>query len=149
MIVISLLIFQPAIWAESRSERKARERAESEKLSQVSGAEFFTILKKYDIVYDDALTYLKKQGQTIDSASRETGQIVTALTIKGGWKQSGTRTILTIIKEKNDTCSVRATITEQKRYKGIQVEAWDEPVLEPKATAVLREELIKALDPKG
>ena len=148
LIVATLVALQPVISAESRSERKAREREESEKPKQVSGGELFTIQKKYDDVYDDALTYLKKQGQTIDSASKETGQITTAIAVTGGWKQTGTRIIITVIKEKAEVTSVRAVVTAQKRYKALQVEPWSDPVLEPKASAALREDLVKVLEAK-
>ena len=146
MIVVTLIALQPTVWAESRSERKARLREESERPKQVSGGELFTIQKQYDDVYDVALTYLKKLGHTIDSASKETGQLMTVIAVTGGWKQTGTRIIITVIKEKAEVTSVRAVVTTQKRYKALQVEPWSDPVLEPKASAALREDLLKTLN---
>ena len=66
--------------------------------------------------------------------------------MKGGWKQTGTRVVLTLIKEKENATTIKAIITEQKRFKALQVEPWSDPVLEPKATAALRAELIKVLE---
>ncbi|MBK9990660.1 MAG: hypothetical protein IPP19_08015 [Verrucomicrobia bacterium] len=142
LIITALVLFLPSILAENRSERKARIRAESEKPKHVSGGELFTVQQKHDVVYETVLTYLEKQGQTIEAASKETGQITTVISVSGGWKQTGTRYVIVVIKEDGEATSVRAVV------KALQVEPWSDPVLEPKASAVLREDLEKTLEPK-
>lgn len=138
LTIILLLLLQPLSRAETRSERKARERAESEAPAQVHGGRLISIAMPYDDVYDSALTYLKKTGYVLDTASKETGQITTAIAIKGGWKQQGRRVILTVIKEGENASSLRAVVTLQKRYKAIQVEPWSDPVLDEESSEALQ-----------
>ena len=39
----------------------------------------------YDKAYGATLNYLKREGYTIDSASPDTGQIITGMEVKGGY----------------------------------------------------------------
>ncbi len=137
--------FSTATRAESRSERKARENAESAAPQQIAGGDLFRVAKSYRETYASVLNFLKHRGDSIETASAETGQIITAISVKGGWKQTGTRAVITLIEEKNGESSIRAVVTEQKRYKALQVEPWSDPVVEPSATTALQAELQRAL----
>jgi len=136
-IVISL---STAAYAQ-RHERDAEKVAESGQVQSVSGGATFALSDSYDTVFDSLVTYLKRSGLTLDSASRDAGQIATALEISGGWHQTGTRTVLSLIRDSTDKTSVRVAVTLQKRYKALQVEPWSDPKVDEKASAAYAEKL--------
>src|ERR1035441_2217433 len=105
-----------------RHERKAAQAEESGKPKAVSGGVTFQRNAPYEKTFDDVLNFLKKQGYGIDSADKDAGTIYTELSIKGGWKQTGTRVNVTLIKDSETAASVRVALTEQKRYKAAQTE---------------------------
>jgi hypothetical protein len=89
----------------------------------------------YDKAYDDALNYLKRQSYTIDSADKETGQIITAMDITGKHSQTGTRVQITCIKDNDAQTSIRVAVTEQKRKKLLQTEPWSDPKVNDEASS--------------
>lgn len=113
----------PNMSAQLHAKKEAR-LAESEKPQNVKGGATFQVNVTYGKSYDSALNWLKRQGYTIDSASGDTGQIVTALDVTGGYSQTGTRVQLTFIKDSDSMTSVRVVVTEQKRKKLLQTEPW-------------------------
>jgi hypothetical protein len=111
--------------------------AESGKPQNVKGGTTFQAAVPYGEAYDAALNYLKRQGYTLDSAGKETGQIVTAMDIKGSHSQTGTRVLVTCIKDSDAQTSVRVLVTEQKRKKLLQTEPWgDAKSNEPEAARI-------------
>jgi hypothetical protein len=80
------------------------------------------------------VTYLKKTGYSLDTASRDSGEVATSLEITGGWRQTGRRTVISVIKDTAGSTSLRVAITEQKRYKGLQTEPWSDPKVDDKAS---------------
>lgn len=97
--------------------------------------------KPYDEVYDKILTYLKKAEYAIESANKETGQIVTEITIKGGYSQTGTRVYAILIKESNTATTVRIAVSEQKRKKLLQTEPWGDPKVNDKESQRIADEI--------
>ena len=72
---------------ESGGSRHARKQAlleESAKVTNVSGGEILQANMPYEKAYDNVLNFLKRQGYTFESASKDIGQIVTAMAITGG-----------------------------------------------------------------
>lgn len=118
-----------------RAERDAERVAESGQVQSVSGGATFQLSGSYDTVFDTLVNYLKRNGLTLDSASRDAGQIATAMEITGGWKQTGKRTVISILKDSANQTSVRVAITVQKRYKGLQTEPWGDAKVDDKASA--------------
>src|SRR5690242_20663085 len=106
-----LVLTSTNVYAQRHEKRMAR-LAESEKPQNVKGGTTFQAPVPYDKAYDAALNYLKREGHTIDSASKETGQIVTAIAITGGYTQTGTRVQITCIKDNDNHTSVRVLVTE-------------------------------------
>ena len=105
-------------------EKREAKISDSEKPQNVKGGSSFQAAVPYEKAYAGALNYLKREGYTIDSAGVDTGQIITAMDIKGGYKQTGTRVQVTCIKVSDDRTSVRVVVTEQKRTKLLQTEPW-------------------------
>ena len=118
-----------------RHERDAQKVAESGQIQSVGGGTTFEVAASYDAVFDAIVNNLKRSGLTLDSASRDAGQIATAMEITGGWKQTGKRTVISILKDSADKTSVRVAITVQKRYKGLQTEPWGDAKVDDKASA--------------
>ena len=116
-------------------ERDAQKVAESGQVQSVSGGTTFEVVGSYDSVFDVIVNNLKRSGLTLDSVSRDAGQIATALEITGGWKQTGKRTIISIMKDSADKTSVRVAISVQTRYKGLQSEPWGDTKVDGKASA--------------
>jgi hypothetical protein len=81
-------------------------------------------------------------------ADRETGMVATEIAVAGGWKQTGTRTIVTFIKESDTETTVKVAVTVQKRYKALQVEPWSDPQLDANLTAAAVTKIKTALGVK-
>ena len=128
-----------------RQERKVEEQADSEKIQNVSGGVTFQQASAMDKTYDGLLNYVKREGLTIDSASKETGQIVTAIDVTGKYHQIGTRVYLTVIKSSETETSVRVAVTEQKRYKALQTEPWSSPKVNAEKSSELSEKIKAAI----
>jgi len=118
---------------------------ESKKLGSISGGESFLASKSYDSAYDTILTFLKRKDLLIDSSDKNAGQITTGYQIAGGWHQTGTRIRIVLIKETDATTTVKVAVTEQTRYKALQVEPWDDPTVNAAKSTALAEEIKAAL----
>jgi len=128
-----------------RHERKAEEHADSEKIQNVSGGVTFQQASAIDKTYDDLLNFVKREGMTIDSATKETGQIVTNIEVAGKYHQIGTRVYLTVIKDSETQTSVRVAVSEQKRYKALQTEPWSSPKVNAEKSSELSEKIKVAI----
>ena len=139
------------VFGQGRHERRMAQLAESAQPRRVAGGVEFQRSASHDETYDAVLTFLKKQGYTVESADKEVGQIITAMDIKGGWRQTGTRVQITLIKEAEIKTTVRVAVVEQKRFKALQAEPWGDPKVNEKESAKLAEALKAALNaaPQG
>jgi hypothetical protein len=99
----------------------------------------------YDKAYEAILNHLKRHEYTIDSANKETGQIVTAMTISGGYSQTGTRVYVTLIKDSETSTTIRVAVSEQKRKKLLQTEPWGDAKVNSKKSTELADEIKSAL----
>jgi len=138
---VGLLIQGCGTSGEGRHERHARIAEESAKPVQVSGGQNFLASKSYDATFESVVTFLKKKDYTVESASKDAGQIATAMSITGGWRQTGTRVQVTLIKESDITTTVKVAATEQHRYKALQTEPWDDPKVNAASSAALAAEM--------
>ncbi len=128
-----------------RHARKEANIAESAEPRNVKGGTTFQAAAPYDKAYDAVLNYLKRQGYTIDSAGKDTGQIITAMDTSGRYTQTGTRVEVTCIKDSDTQTSVRVAVTEQKRKKLLQTEPWGDPKVDAEASAKIAGEIKTAL----
>jgi hypothetical protein len=133
-VILTIASIQGTLYAQQH-ERDAQKVAESGQVQSVSGGTTFEAAGSYDSVFDAIVNNLKRSGLTLDSVSRDAGQIATAMEITGGWKQTGKRTIISIIKDSVDKTSVRVAISVQTRYKGLQTEPWGDAKVDNKASA--------------
>ena len=124
---LALAVMAAPMSAQSRHERKMAQIEESAKPKNVPGGIKFQVSKSYQDTYESALNWIKKADYTIELADKETGQIATAMTITGGYRQTGTRLILTLIKESDSVTTVKVAVTQQKRSKLLQAEPWGDP----------------------
>jgi hypothetical protein len=131
------------------NERKAQELADSAKPIAVKGATAFTIPGEYAATFDAVVKYFQKADDPVVIADRDAGLVATEIVITGGWHQTGTRTVITFIKESPSETTVKVAVTTQKRFKALQVEPWDEPVLDKEKTAVAAKVLQAALTAKA
>jgi hypothetical protein len=145
MLTFTLLSFLAVTSFAQRHERKAEELADSEKIQNVSGGVTFQVPSPISKTYDDLLNYVKREGLTIDSASKETGQIVTGIEVSGKYHQTGTRIYLTVMKDNDMQTSVRVAVSEQKRYKALQTEPWASPKVNAAKSAELSEKIKGAI----
>jgi hypothetical protein len=151
-VVLAIVSIQGTLYAQQH-ERDAQKVAESGQVQSVSGGTTFEVAGAYDNVFDAIVNNLKRNGLTLDSASRDAGQIATAMEITGGWKQTGKRTIISIMKDSADKTSVRVAISVQTRYKGLQTEPWGDAKVDSKASAAsaakIQSDLASALPGKN
>ena len=119
--------------------------AESGAVQNVKGGTTFSVPIPYATAYDGALNYLKREGYTLDSASADTGQIVTAMDIKGGYTQTGTRVLVTCIKDSDTQTSMRVLVTEQKRKKLLQTEPWSDAKANDAASSKIADAIKSAI----
>lgn len=129
---------------ESRHERHSEALAQSAQPAIAAGASSFQTSISYDKAFDNILAFLQKRDWMIENASKDTGQIVTAFQITGGWRQTGTRVVLALIKD-NGVTTIKVSVTEQHRYKALQTEPWDDAKINPSKTSELTQELKASL----
>jgi hypothetical protein len=110
-------------------ERHVQEQEDSAKPVAVSGGQTFDTAKPYDAAFEAVVTYLQKQNYTVESANKDAGQITTTMSVTGGWRQTGTRVQVTLIKESDTSTTVKVAVTEQHRYNALQVEPWGDPTV--------------------
>ena len=144
VISISILLGSLSVGAQ-REERRQEVAKESEQITSVAGGSAFQTATAYEDTFQLVLNYLKRNGETIETANKDAGEIATALTVKGGWHQTGTRMQVTLIRESATTTTVRVAATEQKRFKAIQTEPWGSPKVNAAKSAEYAEKLQKAL----
>lgn len=94
-----------------------------------------------DKSFDAALTCLKKQGYSIEVANKDGGKIATSMVVTGGWHQTGTRVLVSLIKETDSTTTLRVAVTKQKRYKALQTEPWGDPQVDGKESSEVAEKM--------
>jgi hypothetical protein len=85
------------------------------KMSDVPGGVSFQTNTPYDRAYEVALDAVKRAGYTIESASRESGQIKTELVIEHGAVDIGRAVVVTVMKETDASTTVRVTAYKQGR----------------------------------
>ncbi len=141
--VVALAVVHPS--AQSRRERKAAVAEESAKVKSVAGGIKFQVQKPYDAAYDTILNFLKRADYNIDTANKEVGQLVTAMTIAGGYSQTGTRVQVTLIKDTDAATTVKVAVTEQKRKKLLQTEPWSDPKVNDKESEKMADQIKAAL----
>lgn len=131
-----------------RHDRKLAQIEDSAKPRSISGGSRFQVENRYDAVYEKVLLFLKRAEHSIESASKDTGQITTEMTIKGGWSQTGTRIYVFLIKDTNSSTTIRVVVSEQKRKKLFQTEPWDEPKVNVGESQILADDLKSAIKPE-
>ncbi len=109
----------------------------------VSGGSSVSVAKNFDDTWDEVLAYLKKQGQAIDTANRQTGEILTVITTSGGRTQTGRRVQIAITRAGPAASTVRVAVTTQTR-KGA-AESWGEPKIDARQSKRAADELRDAL----
>jgi hypothetical protein len=145
IMLLTLCALQSIALPQGRHEKREAKLEESAKPKSVAGGTTFEVDVAYDKAYDTILNYLKKQDYTIDSASKETGQIVTAIVVKGGYSQTGTRVYVTLIKESETKTTIKVAVSEQKRKKLLQTEPWGDPKVNSERSSKLADEVKAAL----
>jgi hypothetical protein len=131
--------------AQSRHERKARQMEESAQPKALAGGVTFPMPIPIAKCFDAVLNHLKRQGHDIDLADREAGRIVTVMEVAGGHSQTGTRILVTLIKDSDTQTSVRVAVTTQKRKKLLVTEPWSDPKVDESESAKAAAEMEKAL----
>ncbi len=138
-----LVIMCTSALAQNRTQRKQAKIEESAKAKNVAGGVKVEAQKSYQDAYEAMLNWVKRAAYTIDSADKETGVITTAMTITGGYSQTGTRLMLTLIKDSDTATTVKVLVTEQKRKKLLATEPWSDPKVNDKETEKIAD-LLKA-----
>lgn len=85
-----------------------------------AGSVAFQTSMGYEAAYDRILNVLKKEGYTLQSASKETGQITTELAIEHGSVDIGRAVVISLIKEPSGLTTVQVTAYKQGRRIGGQ-----------------------------
>jgi len=143
--VLLILSAQSPIFTQGRHERKQQQIEESAKANGVSGGTTIQITLSYDKTFDRVLNYLKRNDYTIDIGNRDSGQIVTAMIIKGGYSQTGTRIYVSLIKDSDTSTTMKIAVSEQKRKKLLQTEPWGTAKVDSEATSKLADNIKTAL----
>jgi len=145
LVGVSLFIQGCDTTGEGFHERHVQAAEDSGNAVSVSGGQSFQVSKPYDDVFEAVVTYLKKKDYTVESANKDAGQITTAMTVTGGWRQTGARVEVSLIKESDAVTTVKVAVTEQHRYNALQVEPWDDPKVNDDSSAALATDMKSAL----
>jgi hypothetical protein len=116
--------------------------AHSPAIKPPAGSVAFQTSVAYEAAYDRILNVLKTEGYTLQSASKETGQITTELAIEHGSVDIGRAVVISLIKEPSGLTTVQITAYKQGRRIGGQ---WQEKVYTRDKAALLAEKLRAAL----
>lgn len=103
-----------------------------------AGSVAFQTSVGYEAAYDRILNVLKQEGYTLQSASKETGQITTELAIEHGAVDIGRAVIVSLIKESGGLLTIQVTAYKQGRRIGGQ---WQSKVYTKDKAALLAEKL--------
>jgi hypothetical protein len=98
----------------------------------------------YDKAYEIALNVVKKEGLTIESASKETGQIKTEMVIEHSVVDIGRWFVITLIRESDDVTTIRVSAFKQGRRIGGQ---WQQRVYTKEKAQKLADKIKAALEP--
>jgi hypothetical protein len=82
-----------------------------------------------DATYEAVLTEIKKEGFSIDSASKDAG-VKTALTVSGHYRQAGSHLEIQFIQDAATQTSVHVAVLVQTRYKALKTEPWSSPKID-------------------
>lgn len=107
-----------------------------------SGSVAFQTSAGYEAAYDRILNVLKQERYTLESASKETGQITTEMVIEHGYVDLGRAVIISLIKESGGLTTVQVTAYKQGRRVGGQ---WQQKVYTKDKAALLAGKLRAAL----
>lgn len=107
-----------------------------------AGSVAFQTRVGYEAAYTSILNVLKQAGYTLQSASKETGQITTELVIEHGAVDIGRAVIISLITESGGLTTVQVTAYKQGRRIGGQ---WQQKVYTKDKAALLAEKLRAAL----
>jgi len=127
------------------SDRKNQALVDSGKPVAVKGATPIEVAQAFDVTFDAVVKAFQKADEPVVVADRETGMIATEIEIEGKWKQTGTRTVVTFIKESDKETTAKVAVTVQSRYKALQTEPWSDPKLDAAKTAAAVAKLKTAL----
>lgn len=131
----------PALFSQGRKEKKQARIEESAKPKNVAGGVKWQAAKSYQDSYDAVLNWIKRADYTIESADRDTGQVVTAMSVTGGYNQTGTRLMVTLIKDNETATTLKVAVTEQKRKKLLSTEPWSDPKVNEKESQKVADQL--------
>jgi hypothetical protein len=142
--VLAVLIAAPAF--SQFHQRHADAVSESSEVHPVPGGKRFSVPYSSDKAFAAIVKYLNSSDRYIvESANRDAGLIATGMEIKGKWRQTGTRVVITVVSDSTSSAIVRVAVTEQKRFKALQAEPWSDPKVDEKASAALAAEIEHAL----
>jgi len=108
----------------------------------VSGGSLMSIPKTYNDTWDAVVAYLKKEGQAVEVANSQSGEIITMMTTSGGRTQTGRRVQIALLKQ-GDWTTVRVAVTVQTR-KGAS-DSWSEPRVDERQSQRAADELKRVL----
>lgn len=116
--------------------------ANSPALKAPTGSVVFQTTVGYEAAYDRIVNVLKKEGYTLASASKETGQITTEMRIERGYVELGRAAVISLVKESGGLTIVQVTAYKQGRRVGGE---WQAKVYTKDKAALLAEKLRAAL----
>jgi hypothetical protein len=143
--IATAILFSHLCSAQSRHERKARQLEESAQPKALAGGVTFQTPLPIEECFDAVLNHLKHQGHYIELADREAGRIVTVMEVAGTHSQTGTRILVTFIKDSDSQTSVRVGVIAQKRKKLLVTEPWSDPKVDEAESSKAAAEMQKAL----
>ena len=92
-----------------------------------------------EATYADVLNEMKKEGYSLESASKDAG-IKTTIQVTGHYKQTGSHLEITFISDNGHT-TVRVVQMEQHRYKALKTEPWGDTKINTAASQDAAEKL--------
>ena len=116
-------------------QRKQGEVEQSAQATSTAVGVAFQASLSYERCFDVVNNFLKRTGHEIETANKDGGSIVTAMEITGKYTQTGTRILVTLIKDSDTQTSVPVTVTARKRKKLLATEPWSNPKVDDSQTS--------------
>jgi hypothetical protein len=150
---LSLLIAYAGspVLAQGRHERREQRLADSANQSasaeEIKKAKEVVVPAAYDATFDAVVQVLKSKGLTIESASKDVGQIKTEfqITVPEKPKQHAMRYLIDLRRVSEKETGVRVVGLEQVRTYRFQAEPWEPPVYNKDTSEALTKAIVEAI----
>jgi hypothetical protein len=137
----------PATARGQAHDRHLQANPESAVFPTVDGGSTVQVSLPYDTAFASAVTYLNKNGMTVEKTDKDGGFIATSAKITGHGTQTMQVVLVTVIKSadgKGSSLRIASVTKTRKNY--LQADPWGDPKIDDKQSATLAKQMQDAIN---